>query len=79
MPTAYGAEFRQDVIDVARKGEAPLAQIAKDFGLSVTTLKRWIAIAERRRLRRPGSRMFWRSGKLASRSSCPVLWATVAA
>lgn len=48
MPTAYGAEFRQDVIDVARKGEAPLSQIAKDFGLSVTTLKRWIAIAERK-------------------------------
>ncbi|MFJ6281931.1 IS3 family transposase [Pseudarthrobacter oxydans] len=48
MPTAYGAEFRQDVIDVARKGEAPLTQIAKDFGLSVTTLKRWIAIAERK-------------------------------
>lgn len=34
MPTAYGAEFRQDVIDVARKGEALLAQIAKDFGIS---------------------------------------------
>lgn len=48
MPTAYGAEFRQDVIDVARKGEAPLSQIAKDFGLSVTTLKRWIAIADRK-------------------------------
>ena len=48
MPTAYGAEFRQDVIDVARKGEAPMAQIAKDFGLSVTTLKRWMAIAERK-------------------------------
>ncbi len=48
MPTAYGAEFRQDVIDVARKGEAPLAQIAKDFGLSVTTLKRWVAIAKRK-------------------------------
>ncbi|MFC9336453.1 IS3 family transposase [Arthrobacter sp. NPDC057009] len=48
MPTPYGAEFRQDVIDVARKGEASLAQIAKDFGLSVTTLKRWIAIAERK-------------------------------
>ena len=48
MPTAYGAEFRQDVIDVARKGEAPLAQIAKDFGLSVTTLKRWLAIADRK-------------------------------
>ena len=33
---------------MTRKGEAPLAQIAKDFGLSVTTLKRWIAIAELR-------------------------------
>lgn len=48
LPTAYGPEFRQIVIDVARKGEAPLAQIAKDFRLSVTTLKRWIAIAERK-------------------------------
>ena len=48
MPTPYGAEFRQDVIDVARKGEAPLAQIAKDFGLSVTTIKRWLAIVERK-------------------------------
>jgi transposase len=48
MPTAYGTEFRQDVIDVASRGEAPLAQIAKDFGLSVTTLKRRIAIAERK-------------------------------
>ena len=48
MPTAYRAEFRKDAIDVARKGEAPLAQIAKDFGLSVTSLKRWIAIAERK-------------------------------
>lgn len=26
MPTPYGAEFRPDVIEVARKGEAPLAQ-----------------------------------------------------
>jgi hypothetical protein len=34
ITSAYGAEFRQDVIDVARKGEAPLAQTAKDFGLS---------------------------------------------
>ncbi|BCW62876.1 transposase [Arthrobacter sp. StoSoilB22] len=46
MPTAFGAEFRQDVIDVALKGEVPLAQIAKDFGPSVTTPKRWIAISE---------------------------------
>lgn len=34
MPTAYGAELRQNVIRVARKGAGPSAQIAKDFGLS---------------------------------------------
>jgi len=33
---------------MARKGGAPLAGIAKDFGLSVTKLMRWIAIAERK-------------------------------
>jgi transposase-like protein len=48
VPTAYGAEFRQDLIEVACKGGAPLAQIAKDSGLSVTTLERWLAIAERK-------------------------------
>jgi transposase len=36
MLSAYGAEFSQDVIDVARKGEAPVAQIPRDFGLSAT-------------------------------------------
>ena len=31
MPKAFPIEFRRDVVAVARKGEAPLAQIAKDF------------------------------------------------
>ena len=80
MPTAYGAEFRQDVIDVARKGEAPLAQIAKDFGLSVTTLKRWMAIAERRTRgrRRNTSDPVWANRRLllraAETASTGVLW-----
>lgn len=34
MPNSFPAEFRADVIAVARKGEAPLRQIAKDFGIS---------------------------------------------
>src|SRR4051812_42217137 len=29
MPTAYGAEFRQDVIEVTRKGEVSLARIPR--------------------------------------------------
>ena len=31
MSKPYPAEFRRDVVAVARKDEAPLAQISKDF------------------------------------------------
>lgn len=47
MPKAFPAEFRADVIAVARKGEAPLRQIARDFGISEACLHRWLKIADR--------------------------------
>ena len=34
MPKPYPTEFRDDVVAVARRGQAPLNQIAKDFGIS---------------------------------------------
>ncbi|TFB69218.1 transposase [Cryobacterium sp. Hz9] len=34
MPKPYPPEFRRDVVAVARKYDAPLNQIAKDFGIS---------------------------------------------
>ena len=46
MVKAYPAEFRRDVIAVARKGEAPLTQVAKEFGVSITCLQRWLRIAD---------------------------------
>ena len=46
MPKAFPAEFRRDVVAVARKGEAPLSQIAKDFGISESCLHRWLRIAD---------------------------------
>jgi transposase len=39
-------EFRRDVVAVVRKGEAPLAQIAKEFGISESCLHRWLKIAD---------------------------------
>ena len=33
MPMPYPKEFRDDVVAVARQGQAPLTQIAKDFGI----------------------------------------------
>jgi transposase len=46
MPKAFPLEFRNDVVAVARKGEAPLTQIAKDFGISEACLHRWLKLAE---------------------------------
>ena len=47
MPKPFPEEFRRDVIAVARQGEAPLRQIAKDFGISEGCLHRWLKIADR--------------------------------
>jgi transposase len=55
MPKAFPPEFRRDVIAVARKGEAPLSQIAKDFGVSASCLKRWLTVADREDGISPGS------------------------
>jgi transposase-like protein len=46
MPKAFPLEFRRDVVAVAGKGEAPLSQIAKDFGISESCLHRWLKLAD---------------------------------
>jgi transposase len=46
MPKAFPIEFRRDVVAVARKGEAPLSQIAEDFGISESCLHRWLKLAD---------------------------------
>jgi transposase-like protein len=46
MAKAYPEEFRRDVVAVARKREAPLQQIAKDFGVSEATLHNWLKRAD---------------------------------
>jgi transposase len=47
VPKPFPAEFRRDVIAVARKGEASISQIARDFGISESCLQRWLKIADR--------------------------------
>lgn len=46
MPKPHPREFRDDVVAVARKGEAPLQQIAKDFGISDSCLRSWLRAAD---------------------------------
>ena len=55
MPKAFPLEFRRDVVAVARKREATLTQIAKDFGISEACLHRWLKLADVEDGIRPGS------------------------
>ena len=47
MPKPFPKEFREDVIRVYRDSDASMAQVAKDFGISPSCLKRWLTIDER--------------------------------
>ena len=54
MPEAFPLEFRRDVVAVARRREAPMSQIAKDFGISESCLHRWLKLADVEDGLRPG-------------------------
>ncbi|WP_460820438.1 IS3 family transposase [Nocardioides korecus] len=46
MAKPYPKEYRDDVVAVARKGQASLKQIAKDFGISEGSLANWMKQAD---------------------------------
>ncbi len=46
MARRYPREFRDDVVRVARRHEAPMVQIARDFGISDATLYEWMRKAD---------------------------------
>jgi transposase len=46
MPRAFPREFRDDVVAIARRREVSFEQIAKDFGISATTVQNWVSKAE---------------------------------
>ncbi len=55
MPNRYPREFRDDVVAVARQGEAPLKQVAKDFGISESCLTNWLRAADAEDGKRAGA------------------------
>ena len=44
---AYPAEFRAEAVRLARSGQQPLAQIARDLGVSYASLGHWVKQADR--------------------------------
>jgi len=55
MPAPHPKEFRDDVVAVARKGEAPIAKLAADFGISESCLRNWMRQADVEDGVRPGT------------------------
>jgi len=55
VPKPYPREFRDNVVAVARRGGAPLTQIAKDFGISESCLSNWMRAADVEDGQRPGA------------------------
>jgi transposase len=54
VPRPPPKEFRDDVLAVARRGDAPVAEIAKDFGISESCLRNWLSRADAEDGVRPG-------------------------
>jgi transposase len=42
MPPPHPLEFRQRAVELARTGDAPIAKIAKDLGISESCLRNWM-------------------------------------
>ena len=46
MPAAKPPEFRRRAVELARRREQPIAQIARDLGISESCLRRWMEQAD---------------------------------
>jgi transposase len=55
MPAAKPPEFRRRAVDLVRRGEQSVSQIAKDLGISESCLRRWVAVDDVDTGRREGT------------------------
>ena len=46
MPAPHAPEFRRRAVELARLGEQPVAQIAKELSISESCLRNWMAQAD---------------------------------
>ncbi len=46
MPAPHPPEFRRRAVELARRGDTPLAELAKDLGISRSCLQNWMRQAD---------------------------------
>jgi transposase-like protein len=54
LPKAHPVEFRQRAVDLVRTGDVPVAQVARDRGISESCLQRRMSVADVDDGRKPG-------------------------
>jgi transposase len=54
MPAGRPLEFKRRAVELVREGRVPVAQVAKDLGVSESGLRRWLAQADVDEGRREG-------------------------
>jgi transposase len=42
MPRPYPREFREGAVELARRGERPIAEIARELGIAESCLRNWL-------------------------------------
>ena len=42
VPRAYPKEFKQGAIDLARRGDRPVREVAQELGIAESCLRRWL-------------------------------------
>ncbi len=55
MPAAHPPEFRRRAVELARERVKPIAQLARDLGISESCLRNWMAQADVEEGRREGT------------------------
>lgn len=73
MPRPHPPEFRQRAVELARLREKPVAEIARDLGISDSCLRGWMAHAEVDDGRRPGLTSDEKAERVALRRKTRVL------
>ncbi len=46
MPAPKPVEFKRRAVELARQGDKPVAEVARDLGVSESGLRRWMAQAD---------------------------------
>lgn len=54
MPTVFSQEFKDQIVELFRRGGRTFMDIGKEFNLSPTTVSNWVRAAENREGRQSG-------------------------